>query len=105
MLIGLCAAGVLLALMSLIPVVRAALRLRNRVNDLQHARLFTALESLEMQNVRLQQLSAQAAPLALRAQAAVQTLRDTFSERPYVQISEALQSTGASLRDLLAALR
>ena len=104
-LIGLCAAGVLLVLASAIAVLRIALRLRNRLNDLQNARLFTALESLELQNARLQHLSAQAAPLAQRAQTAVQRIRVSFSGQSYAQIRESLQSTGAAVRDLFADLR
>lgn len=102
---GLCACGALLALGSLVSVLPLAARLRNRANDLQYARLFTALESLELQNARLQNLSEQIAPLTRRAQAAIATIRASASAAPYARMIGALQSAGAQIRDLFQALR
>jgi hypothetical protein len=104
-LIGLCAAGALLALGSIVPVIRLSIRIRNRVNELQHARLFTALESLELQNARLQNLAEQLAPLTRRAQAAIGELRSSASRARYADISRALQAIGADIRELFQALR
>lgn len=104
-LVGLCAAGVLMALASLVPVVRLALRLRSRVNDLQNARLFTSIESLELQRKHLEQVAEDAAPLVQRAQTAVEQLRASAKESGYPQVHDALQSAGAEIADLLAALR
>ena len=104
-LIGLCAAGALLALGSVIPVLRISTRVQNRVSDLQHARLFTALESLELQNARLQNLSQQLAPLSIRARAAIATIRANTSAANYAPMTNALRSAGAQIHDLFEALR
>jgi hypothetical protein len=104
-LVGLCAAGALLALGSVAPVLRLALRLKNRVNDMQHARLFTALESLKLQNARLENLSEQLPPLSKRAQEAIDELRSSTSSATYAEMTNALQSTGEEIKVLLEALR
>lgn len=104
-LIGLCAAGVLLAITSVIPVIRLALRLRSRINALQHARLFTSMEALQLQTKRLQHIAEQAAPLAQRAQAAIQKIRHGADDAGSVQMRDALQSAGAEITELLEALR
>lgn len=102
---GLCLAGLVLALASVVPVLRLALRLRSRVNALQHARLFTSLESLELQRKHLQHVAAQAAPLARRAQGAVAQLRASAHDSGYVQMRDALQTAGAEIDELIDTLR
>lgn len=104
-LIGLCAAGVVLPLVSAIAVLRLVVRVRSRANALQNARLFTSLESLQLQSTRLQRLSAEAAPLAKRAQAAVEQIRASAGASGYPQMREALQSAGAEIDELSRALR
>lgn len=104
-LIGLCAAGAVLPLVSAIAVLRIALRLSRRVNELQHARLFTSLESLQLQSARLQSISEEAAPLAQRAQNAVQQIRTSLNDPAFLQIRDALQSSGAEIRALADSLR
>lgn len=104
-LIGLCAAGVLLPVVPLVAVVRLALRLRARVNNLQNARLFASLESLQMQRAHLESIAAQAAPLAQRAQAAAQTLRTSAAAAAYPEMRESLRSAGAEISGLIEVLQ
>ncbi len=104
-LIGLCAAGALLALAQIIPVLRLALRLRSRVQGLQNARLFTSMESLALQSKRLEHLARQAAPLALRAQDAVAQIRASSEAAGYTGMRHAMQDAGAEISSLLEALR
>ncbi len=103
-LVGLCAGGVLLPLMSVVPVLRRAARLRRRMETLQQARLFTSLESLNLQKARLQHLNRQAEPLVERAHAAIETLAGSTS-RTSAGMRDALESTGAAIRDLVSAMR
>lgn len=104
-LIGLCAAGVLLPLVPLVTVIRLALRLRSRVNDLQNARLFTSLESLQLQRAHLESIAAQAAPLTQRAIAAAETIRASAAAAAYPEMRESLRDAGAEISGLIAALR
>ena len=104
-LIGLSVVGVLLPLVPLVTVIRLALRLRSRVNELQRARLFTSLESLNLQRAHLESIASQAAPLAQRAQAAVETIRASSVTSGYPVMREALRSAGAEITSLVDALR
>ena len=104
-LIGLCAAGAVLALVSAVPVIRLALRIRARARSLQSARLFMSVEALQLQGKRLQRTAAQAMPLAQRAQVAVQRIRAAAADPEYVRMREALESTGSPITALLEALR
>jgi len=104
-LIGLCAVSVLLVLASVVTVLRLALRLRSRINDLQNARLFTSLEALELQRKHLEHVAEEAAPLAQRAQAAVEQLRASVKDSGYPEMRDALQSAGAEITALAQALR
>lgn len=102
---GLCVAGVILPLIGALIVLRLALRLRSRASRLQHARLFTSLESLQLQSNRLQLLAVRAAPLTRRAQAAIQTIASARSASGYPQMRDALQSAGAEISALISDLR
>lgn len=104
-LIGLCAAGALLPLVSAIAVLRMALRLARRVDQLQHARLFTSIESLQLQSARLESIGKEAAPLAQRAQEAVQHIRSGLQDPAFIQMRNALQSSGAEIQSLVDSLR
>lgn len=104
-LIGLCAAGVLLPLVSLIPVLRLASRLNSRVRDLQQSRLFTSVESLQLQRAHFESIAAKAAPLALRAQAAVEIMRKSPAAAGSGEMREALRSAGAEISELFVALQ
>jgi hypothetical protein len=104
-LIGLCAAGVLLALVSAVPVVRLALRLRERVKNLQNAQLFTSMEALELQRKRLEHAAREAAPLVKRAQATAEQLRAGAADSQYAQMRASLENAGAEITALFEALR
>lgn len=103
--IGCCAAGATLPLVSAIVVLRLASRIRARANELQNARLFTSLESLQLQSARLRNLSAQAAPLLQRARNAVERIRAGVQDPEYGQVRDALQSSGEQIRALFQTLR
>jgi hypothetical protein len=102
---GFLVAGVLLPLIGALAVLRLVLRVRSRIAQMRHARLFTSLESLQLQNARLQLLLRRAAALASRAQAATETLRASTAASGYPQIRQALQSAGAEISALFTALR
>lgn len=104
-LIGLCALGVVLALAQFFTVLRLALRLRSRVNDVQHARLFASLESLNVQRAHLEAIAASAAPLAVRAQAAIESMKTSARSSGYLEMREAMRSAGAEISSLVEALR
>jgi hypothetical protein len=104
-LIGLSAAGVLLALAPVIPLLRLALRLRSRMNHLQNARLFTSLESFDVQRKHFEHVAQEADSLAQRAQRAMEQLRASANESGYAQMQDALRSAGEELSQLLVALR
>lgn len=104
-LIGLSAAGVLLALVPLFTVLKLARRLRSRVNDLQQARLFTSLESLNLQRAHLESIAADAAPLVARARMAVETIRESAQASGYSDMRDAMQSAGTEISALVEDLR
>lgn len=102
-LVGLCAAGVLFPIIPLVVVLRLALRLSSRVRDLQHSRLMTSIESLQLQRAHLESIAAKAAPLAQRSQAAIETIGSSTSG--YLEVREALRSTGEEISELVTTLR
>lgn len=104
-LVGLCALGIVLAVAPLFSVLRLALRLRSRLNDLQQARLFTSLESLNLQRAHLESVAAGAAPLAARAQAAIETIKSSAQTSGYLEMRDAMRTAGAEISSLLEELR
>lgn len=104
-LIGLCAAGALLPLVSVILVLRPALRLRSRLNELRRSRLFTSLEAMQLQRAHLKNIAAQAAALSQRAQAAAGLIRQSAAQSGYAEMRNALGSAGVNISELVASLR
>lgn len=104
-LVGLCVAGVLLAVIALVVVAVQALKLRARVRELQNSRLFVSMESLQLQSARLSRLSTQVEPLAQRARAAIATIQACGAESGMPQARAALQETGAQISALIDDLR
>jgi len=102
---GLCLAGVLAGLAYVIPVIRLALRLRARVENLQHARLFTSAQALDLQRKRLEHTAREAAPLIARAQTAVETIRASASTAGVNDMRDAMRSAGAEISQTLTTLR
>jgi hypothetical protein len=104
-LIGLCAAGVLLALGSIVPVIFAALRLRAKLKSIQDRPVFTAAQLLPVQGAHLAKAAADARPLVERAQAAVESIRYSAEHSGYAESRRALEETGSELNDLFSDLR
>lgn len=104
-LVALSAAGVLLALASLIPVVTAALRLRAKLRDLQRRPLFLSLQSMQLQATRLTHTAAQAQPLIERGQAAIAAIGGSAAELQLPDAQRELRAVGAELQTLSGELR
>ena len=104
-LLGLCVAGLLLPIVPAILVLRGVMRVRSRTNALKNSRLFTSLEALQLQSVRLQHVAAEAAPLAKRAQTAIETIRSSSAASGTAQARASLQYAGAEITGLLEDLR
>ncbi|HLI97823.1 MAG TPA: hypothetical protein VKT72_17270 [Candidatus Baltobacteraceae bacterium] len=102
---GLLIAGVLLPLIGAAVVVRLLLRMRSRTAQLRHSRLFTSLESLQLQNAHMQQIAKRAAPLVQRAQSAIETLRSSPYAAGLPQMRDSLQTAGVEMSELFIALR
>ena len=100
LLVALCAAGALLAIVSVVLVLAAAKRVSRRINSIVHSRLFISLQSLSLQMERLSRLSAAPAPLVARGRTALASIRASLQALQLVQARRALGSTGAELRDL-----
>ena len=99
-LVGLSAAGVLLALASLVPVVTAALHLRNKLRDLQRRPLFLSMQSMQLQSNRLTHTAAQAQPLVARGQAAIASIRKSAGDLALPDAQRELHAVGAELHEL-----
>lgn len=104
-LVGLCCAGVLLVLVSLVLLALAALAVVHRLMALARNPLLDDLESLEMQTRRLQAAGERTAPLMQRATAAVESLRESARALglPYARLALRVATTGVAA--LLAELR
>ena len=102
---GLCLAGVLLGLAYVIPVVRLLLRVRARVENLQHSRLLTSAQALELQRKRLEHTAREAAPFVVRAQTALEIIRTSPSAAGIGTMRDALRSAGAEITALSETLR
>jgi hypothetical protein len=102
---GLCIAGVALPIIGALVAVRLVFRVRSRIPELRHARLFTSLESLRLQGARLQLLAQRAAAVSQRAQTAIETIRSAAGASGYTRMHAALQAAGAEISALITALR
>jgi len=104
-LIGLCAAGVALALMSLILVIRPALRLRAHLGELKNSPLFILTQSLQLQTNRLSHVAQKGTPLTNRAQAAVSSIQESIRTSGTDEARDAMEQSGAAVTALLDDLR
>jgi uncharacterized membrane protein YcjF (UPF0283 family) len=104
-LIGLCALGVLLPVVSAVPVVLRLLHLRSRAKELRRARLFTSLQSLDVQAAHLSHTAAEANALAQRAQNAIARIRSAPDDAGYTRALEAMHSTGSEIHALFETLK
>lgn len=99
-LVALCAAGILLAVASLVPVIMAALRLRAKLRDLQRRPLFLSLQSMQLQASRLSHTAAQAQPLIRRGQVAIAAIRGSAGELQLPDAQRELRAVGSELQTL-----
>lgn len=76
-LVALCAAGLLLAVVSSVRVLIAAIRLNRRLAALDESPFVTKLESLQIQGARLGRTADDVGGLERRAKAAFESLRQT----------------------------
>lgn len=104
-LIGLCVAGVLLALGSVVPVVLGALRVKKKIDAIKQRPLFLSIDSLRVQASHLSHSAAQIKPLADRTQSAIASIRRSARESGVAESRSALELTGAELHELYEELR
>jgi|GEM_PF-4678642 len=104
-LVGLSAAGMLLALVAVIAVVVQALRLRKHVRELKDSPLTVTLLGLRIQANHLSHALQRARPLTQRAGAAVGVIQNAAQEAGLPQARAAMQQTGAELSTLADDLR
>ena len=104
-LVGLCVAGLLLAVFGLVQMVLAAVRLSRHLDAISRNRLLLSLQSLKIQGERFGRLAAAAQPLAGRAQTATLSIRESLEVLRLTQAQAALERTGSEIRELYRALR
>lgn len=104
-LLVLCLAGVLLALVSIIRIVPLALRLKRRADALSESRLATSMAGLEIQGRRLSALQGEIEPLAVRANAAVAVAKTAVEDLKMPKAAAAMQDAGAEISGLFEDLR
>jgi hypothetical protein len=104
-LIGLSAAGVLLALVSVVPVIIAALRLRKRMTTLRSNSVFLSTLGLQIQMNHLTHAVQGARPISERARVALASIRRSANEAGVPQARAAMQQTGANITALIDDLR
>lgn len=105
LLIGLCAVGVLVAIGSVVAVIRSALRLRAKLKNLQSRPIFVAPQMLSIQAAHLGKVASDAQPLVQRAQAAVKSIRRSGTDSGLPEARRALEDAGEDLRELYSDLR
>lgn len=98
-LIGLCAAGVLLPAVALLQALVSALRLQKRFDVLRESSFVTKLESLQIQLDRLSRTSQAIEELKRRADAALEQMR-TSLRNVTGPIAVSVNATRAELRAL-----
>jgi hypothetical protein len=104
-LVGLCVAGFLLAVGSVIPVVALGLRLRNRMKELQNSRLLVSMQLLQMQANRLSNIARRAQGLGARAQAAAASIQASKAISGLDDARGSLEGAGSEIQSLLQELR
>ena len=105
MLVGLCAAGVVLALLPVIPVIRAIVRLRNHTQELRVSPILVSLQSLQLKGNRLGQIAQRAQFLVDRGSAAVVSMQSSVETMGSDEVRASLQRTGAEISALTDDLR
>ena len=104
-LVGLVAAGILLALVSIAGAALVAMRVRRRIEALQNSRLATSLRDLQFQTERLAAGSARATPLIERSKSALASISASVDALKCEPARRALERTGAEISALAGELR
>ncbi|MFN2450290.1 MAG: hypothetical protein ABR508_10985 [Candidatus Baltobacteraceae bacterium] len=102
---SLAAAGIILALFSLLALVTPALRLRRRVDALSNSRLARSLEGLQRESQRMRLFGARVAPLRERAGAAAASIAQSRRELELPHARRALDQAGRDIAALVDELR
>jgi hypothetical protein len=100
-LIGLSAAGVVLALASIVPVIVGALRLRTHMQAMKKSNVFLSFLALQIQMNRLGHIAQRASALSQRANALNASLQDSLKNSGAQQAQASMQQAGASISALL----
>ena len=104
-LVAFCAAGGLLALASIVPVIAASKETAARMEALQRNQTLVLAESLQIQGDRLTRIAQRAQPVAKRAAAAVESINHSVHTGGFVPARDALGSAGADMSALYEDLR
>jgi hypothetical protein len=104
-LVALCAAGVVLALAPIVPVIRGITRLRARLQELRVSPFFVTLQSMQLQANRLSHIAERAKPLAERGNASVNSIQSSLKASGIEEARESLEESGASISALIDDLR
>jgi len=103
-LIGLCAAGLLLAIVSSVRVLIAAIRLNRRVAALTESSFVTKLESLQIQAARLGRTADDFEGLEIRVKAALESLRNTPETSGLSALRDSWRDCATQVRAIVAEL-
>lgn len=103
-LITLCAAGIVLALVSSAIALADALRLNRRVRELRTSPFVTKLESLQIQVARISRIPDDAERLSKRAQAALESLREAPKTAGLIELTGAWRTCVDSFKSIVAEL-
>jgi biopolymer transport protein ExbB/TolQ len=104
-LIGLCAAALILMIVSIVPVITRALRLRSRLKDLKNSRLFVSLQSLQLQANRFSNSGKKLQNLSTRTARAADCVRTAATLSGIEEVRASLHRSGSEVQTLLEDLR
>jgi hypothetical protein len=100
-LIGLCAAGVILSVAAVPPVIAAGLALSSRLKQLRSSQLALSIESLQLQTNRLSNIAHQAGAVGERAKFATSEVKVSAEISGVNDAKAAMRRAGASISELL----
>lgn len=103
-LIGLCAAGALLALIGSVQTLVAGIRLNRRLTALRESPFVTKLESLQIQVDRLARNATDAQELERRLRVAVDSIRASAGKSGLDAVRDSWQSCSVELRAMVEEL-
>ena len=99
--IALCAAGALLAIVGAVQTLVAGVRLSRRLSALRESPFVTKLESLQIQVDRLTRDAADAHELERRLKVAVESIRDSVGKSGLYSVRDSWQSCAVELRAMV----